>query len=399
MKIVHYSAGNYPSSSTGGPLKIIYLLIRNEDNKGIKQYVLTNHGIISEDEFIKKQNYENKVKRIKKYWFIKGSRLARFSSIKRDMFIYRHLIRFGEFIFHNHFAGSSTLLTRYLNNKRIPMITTFQSKGSIINEVESSHGVDKNHLFSKYLFSQERFVIKNSNIVTFPSRASFNLMKASHQEINFDKIDVRIVYNGIDDNLLDKIIFQESKAPNEKLQIINVAQHIEQKQIDKALLILDKLKDKIDFVFINVGDGHLLQKHRDIVKDRGLEKNVKFLGRLPYEDVIKLLYKSDLFLMTSRDVIFDLITLEAMYIGLPVLVSADGGNLELINHNKNGFLILPDKPQETAELIIKLKNDFELYKMISNNAKKTIKDNYTVKKMFSDYLKIYDELNLKFYGK
>ncbi|NMC99395.1 MAG: glycosyltransferase family 4 protein [Bacteroidales bacterium] len=404
MKIILYAGGNLPSSGTGGPLKIMDLIFNNSVSKN-ESYILSTKGLINRQ--LDKNKFSNNLNikhialnQLLNYGIIKQKTLAKLSSIKRDITIVKKLkkIRDEKYIVHNLYAGNSLGLTYYLKNNNKKHIVTFQSKGSIVNEINDSHNTSKDSLFGKYMFKQEAYVIKNANLITFPSFASFSLMRNSHPEIEFDKLNVKIIYNGINVSQISNILKRSERKLNDKLRIINVAQHIEQKQIDKTLLILKELKNTIDFEFVNIGDGRLLEKNIQLSKELGLNNKVKFLGKLPYEEVIKQLFQSDIFIMTSRDVIFDLITLEAMAVGLPVLVSADGGNLELIENNINGFLISPDKSSEIIKILTQLKNDFNFYKRISEKAKTTILEKYTVETMCNEYYKIYEELDNMYYA-
>jgi glycosyltransferase involved in cell wall biosynthesis len=63
---------------------------------------------------------------------------------------------------------------------------------------------------------------------------------------------------------------------------------------------------------------------------------------------------------------------EAMSVGLPVVVHANGGYAQVIRHGKNGFLFHRD--EEALELIQKLHNSPELRKIIGANARQTILD-------------------------
>ena len=94
--------------------------------------------------------------------------------------------------------------------------------------------------------------------------------------------------------------------------MLNVAQHVEPKNIDLIIKPVKVLRDKYSkkVQLINVGNGYLTEYLTNLVKENNLEKQVKFLGIIPNEDVIRLMKCLDIFIQTSNKVIFDLVVLK-----------------------------------------------------------------------------------------
>ena len=72
---------------------------------------------------------------------------------------------------------------------------------------------------------------------------------------------------------------------------------------------------------------------KELTQKFKIEENVKFLGKIDNEDVLKLLKVTDVFFMASEKVIFDIIVLEALACGACCVISNEGGNKEIINNN------------------------------------------------------------------
>jgi glycosyltransferase involved in cell wall biosynthesis len=87
-----------------------------------------------------------------------------------------------------------------------------------------------------------------------------------------------------------------------------------------------------------------------------------------------------------------MITLEAMAAGLPVVLTRDGGNLEIVENNVNGYLCENGNIKDYADKICLLMDNIPKMKAISIEAINTIVKGYTTEKMFENYHQIYLEL-------
>ena len=82
-----------------------------------------------------------------------------------------------------------------------------------------------------------------------------------------------------------------------------------------------------------------------------------------------------------------------MALGIPVIATRTGGNIEIIRDNLNGFLI---KPKNTEEIVRKIKfvlnMDSKNVTSITNRAKKTIKTDFSSKGMLESYQKLFNQV-------
>jgi glycosyltransferase involved in cell wall biosynthesis len=72
---------------------------------------------------------------------------------------------------------------------------------------------------------------------------------------------------------------------------------------------------------------------------QGIVKKVRFLGAVP--DTRILLRDSDVFVLTSLTEALPLSLIEAIAMGLPCIVTDVGGNSDIIESGKEGFLVRP----------------------------------------------------------
>jgi glycosyltransferase involved in cell wall biosynthesis len=112
--------------------------------------------------------------------------------------------------------------------------------------------------------------------------------------------------------------------------------------IIEALPRLVALDSGLTFAW--AGDGPLRDELAAAVRDTGLENHVRILGRRG--DVPELLAAADLFLMPSRDEGMPFALAEAMYAGVPVLVSDAGALTEIIQNGENGVVFTCSDPSD-----------------------------------------------------
>jgi glycosyltransferase involved in cell wall biosynthesis len=94
--------------------------------------------------------------------------------------------------------------------------------------------------------------------------------------------------------------------------------------------------------------------------------NTKFYGDLSSFEVFEVMRKSHLLIVPSLSENSPNVIAEAQLLGLPVLASNVGGNAELIEHGKTGFLTEPDETS-LGEIILSL-IDKPRFNEISQNA-------------------------------
>lgn len=155
--------------------------------------------------------------------------------------------------------------------------------------------------------------------------------------------------------------------------------------ISKAIENLDLDMEGIKFVFI--GDGPycdiLKERHKELIK----KERVYVLGS--QKKVIEILTGCDLFLFATLHENLSNALLEAMSIGLPVVATKVGGNIEVVNDNVNGYLIPPMDYNSMINAILKIKNDKELHMKFSRESINIIEKKFSQKIIYNKIDKLY----------
>lgn len=215
--------------------------------------------------------------------------------------------------------------------------------------------------FSWYNYLQNliylRFLHKADQIVYLCKAQSFFLKKT----YKLGKHQNSTVYNGVDTEYFNPMFFQE----NVKIKLrTNLGIHADDKVIIQvarlqkekchsdaimALSFLNSPKNETSTHLVIVGSGNstYVSSLKAIVEREGLKDFVHFVGS--QSDVRPYLYMADLFTLTSESETFSIAALEAMSMGLPVVLTDIGGAREMVFSGFNGFLVKPHNSKELAE--------------------------------------------------
>jgi D-inositol-3-phosphate glycosyltransferase len=101
------------------------------------------------------------------------------------------------------------------------------------------------------------------------------------------------------------------------------------------------------------GDGETARAH-ELVDDLGVQDQVRFVPPQPHHILSTYYRAADVVLVPSRSESFGLVALEAAACGVPVVASAVGGLLSLVDDGRTGFLVHGRAPEEFAKAIARV---------------------------------------------
>jgi sugar transferase (PEP-CTERM/EpsH1 system associated) len=139
-----------------------------------------------------------------------------------------------------------------------------------------------------------------------------------------------------------------------------------------------------------VGDGPLFAELTQLIKQLALQDVVWMPG--DRKDVPALLQAMDVFVLPSLGEGISNTVLEAMASGLPVVATAVGGNVELVENGFNGSLVpAADHLALSSALENLLQNDLERNRQ-GANARQSVSERFDWDRTVEAYLHVYDEL-------
>lgn len=111
-----------------------------------------------------------------------------------------------------------------------------------------------------------------------------------------------------------------------------------------------------------------------LVAERGLTDRVRFVEPQPHHILSTYYRAADVVMVPSRSESFGLVALEAAACGVPVVASAVGGLLSLVDHGDTGLLVPERHPREFAAAIDSILSDALLAEQMSRAAVKRARE-------------------------
>lgn len=127
-----------------------------------------------------------------------------------------------------------------------------------------------------------------------------------------------------------------------------------------------------------------------MVEALNLQANVRFVGKV--EDPLLLLAESTVFTLPSRSEGMSNALLEAMASGLPAVATSVGGNLQLIEDGRTGFLTAPEDADEAAARILDVLDDAQLAGRLGAAARAMVERQYSAEAVVTLLMRQYDKL-------
>lgn len=120
-----------------------------------------------------------------------------------------------------------------------------------------------------------------------------------------------------------------------------------------------------------VGEGSERKNLESMIKELGLENNVKLLGW--QNDTGKFYEQADAFLLTSDSEGWGLVAIEAASYGLPIIMTDVGCAGEVIEDGKNGLVIAVGDTKQLAQQMARVIGDEKLRRVLGGGAYEAVK--------------------------
>ena len=174
--------------------------------------------------------------------------------------------------------------------------------------------------------------------------------------------------------------------------ILTVSRLWPTKNLENALIAFRLVLRRLPSAFyMIVGDGPSKSDLHELSKTLGVNSRCIFVSDQAIGDRINLFYAAcDAYLFTSLGEPWGLTVLEAMQMKKPIVASADGGVLDLIQDHSNGILVNPLDPSEVATRLIEALTDHSLASKLGTAAVATA-SKYTWRRMAGAYNALYQD--------
>ncbi len=237
----------------------------------------------------------------------------------------------------------------------VPMVTTL-------------HGTDITLVGSHPFYRPAvTFSINNSDVVTSVSES----LKQDTLRLFDIRNEIEVVPNFIDTSVIHKQFTdcQRDLMANTNERIItHISNFRKVKRVQDVIEVFHRIQLEVPSKLLMVGDGPEREVAEILVKDLGLQDDVKFLGNS--NEIDKILCFSDLFLLPSEAESFGLAALEAMVNKVPVISSNAGGIPEVNIDGVTGYLSNVGNIADMSLNAIKILKDDDTLNRFKENAQR-----------------------------
>ena len=106
-----------------------------------------------------------------------------------------------------------------------------------------------------------------------------------------------------------------------------------------------------------VGDGELKDSLKSIAK-----QNVHFTGFVPNQELKEIFLEHDVFILPSKSEVWGLVVDEALYYGLPVIVSDQvGSSIDLVSNLQTGIIFEINNPISFRNAVNEIEKNYQIY--------------------------------------
>jgi glycosyltransferase involved in cell wall biosynthesis len=150
------------------------------------------------------------------------------------------------------------------------------------------------------------------------------------------------------------------------------------------------VRQRPDGRLLVVGEGQERPALDELVRQRGLAEQVRFLGLR--RDIPRLLAAADLCLLTSVSEGIPLTLIEAMAAGLPVVATNVGGVCEVVTNGDTGLLAPAAGELDLSDAILRLAGDANLRRHMGQRGRARAAELFSEEQMLGSYRRLYREM-------
>jgi glycosyltransferase involved in cell wall biosynthesis len=152
----------------------------------------------------------------------------------------------------------------------------------------------------------------------------------------------------------------------------------------------DVVKSHPKAQFVLVGDGPKRRDYEAQVEATGLKANFMFLGRR--SDVPQILASCNIAVLPSLAEGMPNAVLEYLASGLPVVATALGGNLEVVENGTTGLLVPPRDPSALASALLRLLDDGEFAVQLGRAGRECVATRFSFERLVLEVDRLYTQL-------
>jgi len=254
------------------------------------------------------------------------------------------------------------------------------------------------------VFTPHYFVSKNHWFFLYPFIFS-NALKADAVISISDWMEKKLkdeygikptqIFNGVDTARFSRNDSKLRKELNldDKFVFLFVGRFYPQKGLDYLMRAFASVKTKKAHLIL-AGDGPDFEKIKSLSSELKVGDKTSFIGPIDNEKIVDVYNACDCFVLSSTWEGLAIVLLEAMSCSKPAVVTAVGGNIQLVKNGLNGFLAKPKDPKDLAKCLDRMAGNPKIGRF-GTASRKMILEKYSFEIMISKYKRVYLRLNEK----
>ncbi len=176
---------------------------------------------------------------------------------------------------------------------------------------------------------------------------------------------INIICYGIPEIAIPKAQRLHYNLKESDFAIISIGRLVKRKGYQYLFEAIYRLKNSSIKLLI-IGEGEEKEKLEILANELRINSQIIFLGFVSEEEKNRYLSLADIFVLPSLHEGQGIVFLEAMYFGLPIITTDNGGQTDFLKENITGFLVPVKNVEKLAEKIRLLLTNEELRKNISD---------------------------------
>lgn len=280
-----------------------------------------------------------------------------------------------------------------------PDIVHIQSKDDFIAatfaaKLRNSKIVWTDHADLKHVFMNHKIWFKNpvGKLVHLASKLADSITVVSKSELslvtnNLRKRDptikkIHVIYNGVTDT---RSAYPKPHGSKHFTYCV-VSRLVTDKGIGEVIEAFNKLLKKYPTSrMVIVGNG---PQSEQFEKQADGNNQISFLGY--QKDPISFMAQSDVFVQPTYHEGFSISLVEASMMAMPIIATAVGGNLEIIEDGQTGLLVKPRDIDSLYTAMVKLQCDDALRRLIGRRSRQQYEDRFNFSNIVkNDFIPLY----------
>ena len=254
--------------------------------------------------------------------------------------------------------------------------------------VTTLHGTDITLVGSHPSFYRAtRYGMESSDAVTSVSNW---LSAETEREFRLTR-PVQTIYNFVDpERFKPRPVNRATLARDDEKIIMHISNFRPVKRVTDVVRAFRKMLEQVNARLVMLGDGPERIGAMGVARQLGINDRITCLGNV--ENVEALLPAADLIFQPSEHESFGLVALEALACEVPVLVTASGGIVEVVEHGVSGYLCEVGDIDAMARFGVEILTNPQLAREMGKRGREHAIQRFSPDRIVGEYEALYEDL-------